>query len=782
MTALQPIKHNQSNYERPEQKRICNRRDGSSCRQGPKANGRCGADFSCQPIRRGDRWFCTRSNGSGEPCERGPNPDGTCSQPEQKCHPRHSIRDKRGWWGRGLLLFGLGLAFMILGSQGSNALFSPGKLTAAHSAIQSCSECHGIYDKGLNVWFKTAFGQLPDEQDDKRCLVCHKMGPNFTKAHGMEPNRLADRSSPAAENDKTTIVHAMKTGIDKLIRPLPDKDQTITCGTCHREHRGRSHLLVESSDRPFCNTCHQEKIDQFPDDHPPFPKQMGQRPQSILFDHASHLGKHFLGKDKIKAPKNCTDCHTADQGGGNMQTVGYSPACDGCHSGEVAGDGLAGFKGFPVFSVPGLDLETLHQANMSLGSWPEDSEEELSPFMAFLLSTDPTFQKEWAELSQWDLIELPADNLQMLAQVQRMGWQVKELWEDLLLGGQNTLEERLHHRLPTPVSKARVGWISGLLSADNIAIGRQWFPQLSDELVQHRNGVALPLSLSPAPQQQSQRPAPSSDLDSPANDELLGGDENSDLLNDEGSDELLGGDENSDLLNDEGSDELLGGDENSDLLNDEGSDELLTDDTPANTTDPNQSAAADSPVRKKAITGEAWSPGGGWFRHGYALYYRPTGHGDLFLKNWLELSGQVRSSDSDKLFKLLTSQSVPGACIKCHRVSEDDSANRIISWKTVEPKQGIMGNGFSRFSHAPHLNLGPTQNCQSCHALQRSGTPESVAPPAPSLPSPGFAPLGKTVCAQCHTPGKAEISCRSCHNYHIGDFNSASLSLPASLR
>ena len=44
-----------------------------------------------------------------------------------------------------------------------------------------------------------------------------------------------------------------------------------------------------------------------------------------MFDHASHIGKHFRESDmKEKAPRECKDCHAPDTGGRTMVVRGFA--------------------------------------------------------------------------------------------------------------------------------------------------------------------------------------------------------------------------------------------------------------------------------------------------------------------------------------------------------------------------------------------------------------------------------------------------------------------------
>ena len=74
---LQEYAFNKSQYERPTLNWVCGwASEGKACHFGPDEKGRCFATFECTPIRKGDRWFCTRPEGFGGICSEDPLPDG----------------------------------------------------------------------------------------------------------------------------------------------------------------------------------------------------------------------------------------------------------------------------------------------------------------------------------------------------------------------------------------------------------------------------------------------------------------------------------------------------------------------------------------------------------------------------------------------------------------------------------------------------------------------------------------------------------------------------------
>ena len=72
-----------------------------------------------------------------------------------------------------------------------------------------------------------------------------------------------------------------------------------------------------------------------------------------------------------------------------MVVMPFERTCGACHTKDIEGIGLAGSKGIPVFSVPGLDTETLEARGYGVGQWPKDADsDEISPFVKALQLAD----------------------------------------------------------------------------------------------------------------------------------------------------------------------------------------------------------------------------------------------------------------------------------------------------------------------------------------------------------------------------------------------------------
>src|SRR5882762_8393546 len=93
MRRLQTFSFKKSFYERPNQNWICGRAClGEPCLAGPDRKGNCQATCECRPLKKRDRWHCTRPTSLGGPCAEGPLPNGQCYRPLPKCQPVRSLR------------------------------------------------------------------------------------------------------------------------------------------------------------------------------------------------------------------------------------------------------------------------------------------------------------------------------------------------------------------------------------------------------------------------------------------------------------------------------------------------------------------------------------------------------------------------------------------------------------------------------------------------------------------------------------------------------------------
>jgi hypothetical protein len=186
----------------------------------------------------------------------------------------------------------------------------------------------------------------------------------------------------------------------------------------------------------------------------------------------------------------------------------------------------------------------------------------------------------------------------------------------------------------------------------------------------------------------------------------------------------------------------------------------------------NNAAPAAALPGRETVKPEEWVARGGWYRSDldYSLSYRPTGHADSFLQNWLDLT--VAPPEARKLFDSLSSAGTPGLCAKCHSVDREPQWQ--VNWRGFQPDP--YEHRFTHFSHTAHFSLMDNHGCQTCHSLDLNAPRESYSATFsrenrdPSVFRSNFSPIRLSMCASCHTQKYAGEGCLECHNYHVGHF------------
>ena len=398
------FRFDRSSYERPNKTWRCGRAAawGKPCPLGPKGDGSCGGTTACNPHfdQAHQRWECRRPNSAGGPCTEGPKPDGTCAHCQPPCVPRRTLRAIRG---RLALLAVLAVlaaigATLIYGKGSGDDInsLSAGPLSASHARFvgEDCGTCHDGHAEGLGTWVGSIFH---GSEMSENCLTCHAFEGEQRSAHNFDLAAL-----PAG---------------------LPEHLSTQTeCTACHVEHMGLDADLTRLSDEQ-CSTCHTVEMENFAE-HVAFDENFPTRRRTtVLFDHASHFGRHFPQAGGA-APDNCLDCHVVDRAAASVPTLGFEETCASCHAGDLDDRALTVFS-VPEFSAEqftALDQEYLGELCPSRGT-PEFYQsliaaraavaegEEFGDYeaVAFGEAIDPVTQ--WAIGSDSDEIyDLPADD------------------------------------------------------------------------------------------------------------------------------------------------------------------------------------------------------------------------------------------------------------------------------------------------------------------------------------------------------------------------------------
>ena len=168
----------------------------------PDQHGRCLATSECRPVRRGDRWECTRPAQAGGSCTDGPRPDGACALPIAPCAPIRSFGSKRALAVRWTALAAVAVLAIGLSARWRYTVLSPGGLSSAHALLaargeQGCAACHGHRRQRPAL---AAAAPTPPG-DTGRCLACHGAiaGRRLLGAAALDCRRGAragDRAAP----------------------------------------------------------------------------------------------------------------------------------------------------------------------------------------------------------------------------------------------------------------------------------------------------------------------------------------------------------------------------------------------------------------------------------------------------------------------------------------------------------------------------------------------------------------------------------------------------------
>ena len=787
---LDQLSFKKNRYARPNQNWICGHEDeGHPCPLGPDERGRCRHTGECFPAKSGDRWLCTRREAQGGKCTEGPLPNGACAHPIPPCQPKPSLRRTRGQLTWLFVALTLGVLLLVLAGKERRKWISPGELSAHHASFRTeCEDCHTPEKSNLNSFVNVAVFQKRTAEDSQLCLKCHSLGPQPSFPHGAPPPALAAFTTRAkAEKSEPPLLLRAGSAITNVNRM---KSGDLACSICHQEHHGKDFNISHFS-KTQCQVCHRVQFASLAKGHPEFASYPYQRRTRIYFDHASHIQGYFSANEK--APTSCQACHIPAVSGGKMVVNSFEQSCAVCHADNISG---------PVafFRVPGIDVASLAKVGISIGQWPKEAKDGLTPFMELLLGSDVSGGKVLATLKGEDLLDLSSATPEQLAAVKRLAWAVKEFLSDFEGKGQSFLIERLKQGLPPGQNDDQLKALAGgIPRADLISCRKEWFPDLPREISDYRRGVLPPPP--PVPRAASKAPiaAPAQKTKhAPSDADILGGAEpskNQSLPAKPSAtappgDDILGvGEPSKDQSPSAKSsatappgDDILGGGEPASPSPAPAASAPPSRPSPRRNPGKNRAPVSPAPVPKsgetaqpkpgaESATDETWMATG-WFRanDGFTLSYRPSGHADRFLAAWFNAAAVIPSVGSETL-QTLAKSTGPGSCGKCHSVDVINGAQRV-NWTAARPE--LNAHPFTKFSHTAHLSLMTEKGCQNCHVLNKDSKYSTFLQPAdPTNPSnfeSNFAPLPKMECARCHTARIAGDNCLLCHNYHTGTF------------
>jgi len=490
-----------------------------------------------------------------------------------------------------------------------------------------------------------------------------------------------------------------------------------------------------------------------------------------------------------------------------MEIRSYKAMCSSCHDGDIRGTSVAaiGPKGIDFLSVPGLDVQTLAERGIDIGGWPADSDAGITPFMRTLLARQVGGKDLVKEVAGLDLLDLRGASDAQIAKVKDLAWAVKRLLHSLET---NTVASAMDMPQGADHGAAQMSGLTGGISHDVIMeADRTWFPDLADDLKKHDSGKATQaftkqekaLKAKAKAKQSSQSEQKTSEPTSSdtglvpqsneANSSILppsSESSSSSILppsSENSSSSILppsSESSSSSILppsSESSSSSILppsSENSSSSILppgnETKGAGNLLgvESGTSSETSKPEQPA-------EKPFNAEDWARYGGWYRQNYTIRYRPTGHADMFMHTWLDFAGHAYGKDGKgrfaHIFDKLAKSGAVGRCTKCHSVDDGQGA-RVVNWRAFDASS--VKTRFTKFSHAPHIEMAGTKGCVFCHALTKTPSGDYMKTYAhgdPHVYSQNFVSLKKSLCATCHTEQAAGENCTQCHKYHFTEFS-----------
>lgn len=692
-------------------------------------------------LRPNQTWQC----GGAKACKHGPTAKGACPRTKQPCVPQRSVRSKKSLITLWMVCVSIACIALVLSAPGLLSRIAPGPLSVSHAEVAECQDCHAAAKRSVSAWIRSAVS-FNGHNDDQQCLNCHKLGDNAFLAHSTAADNFSQLMRSADGTPSARVTINWQADMASKLRAWQQAnsqspEHEVSCSVCHREHKGELNSRDDFNPQK-CHTCHQRKFDAIQDGHPQYTDYPHSKPTRIKFDHALHIGKHFLEEDySDKAPKGCKQCHTSDQTGEWMVSKNFETSCSSCHLDDVLGSNRATDKGVSVLAIPELDVQSLNAAGFNVGQWPNWADGELTPFMRVLIPS----AKQLENLSLFDLSNASSAQLKAAAQ---LAWDIKTLFYDLQMGGTEVVQKRLSNAFGGSLERSTLNRLIAAFPRDTLVNNQKaWFPNLMDEMARYKRGEFGPYSALETPLK------PIESTEALAKPKMEIG-------------EVLGeGDE--DILSDD--DEILLDDDEDILIDDD--EDILTDDEALSDDDDDE---VEGVIQLIASDNETWARTGGWYRDGSRILYRPMDHADRFFKTWLDVSAKQRWAADRILFESLSAEKSVGSCTKCHSIESSsqgapsNESSHKVYWQSFRPSDVKVD--FNRFSHVSHFGLLSDEGCVSCHVLSSSdssqGEAKNQALSLSAFATSGFKNMERDTCTQCHQPSRAPDNCLTCHNYH----------------
>ncbi len=332
---------------------------------------------------------------------------------------------------------------MLLGSNWRNELVVPGPLCSHHAQVlrgagweNRCNACHAAGNQSVGGWLSAVVENSVGPTQSDKCMVCHDK--TLATEFALSPHNLPDEQLLKRHGESHGNV-----------------PRELACSICHQEHQGADHAIAAMDDAR-CQSCHTQQFESFATDHPELGIWPYDRRTPIAFSHTTHEGKYFAEKNQ---PFACLQCHVEDSTGNVQKTLSYKVACAQCHDEEIA-TSLA--EGVAMLALPSVDLDTLAEAGMDLGAWPEmatgDFDGALPAMMKLLLDSDPKARKARELLgADFEFYDIDPDDPEQLQAAADLTLAIKQLLSRLANSDPNS-DANLREQARPPIRLAMHAW------------------------------------------------------------------------------------------------------------------------------------------------------------------------------------------------------------------------------------------------------------------------------------------------------------------------------------
>jgi hypothetical protein len=757
------------NGEPPQSQWICGHMSpGRPCVAGPGQGGKCVAAYECKPILQNGAWICDRPISNGGLCEDGPDRDGHCCHPRPACIPIRAVSGRYNSLAAWVGLATFALVVIVIGFSRDTAFLMPGPLSTAHSSVSECAGCHANVGKGTFGWLHSVIANKHPQKDSAMCVTCHRIGTDAMSPHGVSSAKLqSDKGKSQSSNQ--LVSQALVDRVRDYLLPVRNGGEAkIFCATCHKEHRNRKVDLSSMSD-DRCQTCHAVQFTRFDRDHPEFSGYPFSRRTRIKFNHSSHIKTHFSEwrnkhPDSNDIPGKCSGCHTTKGDRRYMKVRPFGQTCSACHLSQISGKNRAsGPQGVALLSLPGLDLKTIEQKNLTVGQWPSESEAELAPLMKLLLGGSENRRRLLAKVEKLDLLDLTTATNDEIKSVVRLAWEIKRLLHSLMTKKTSPFILGLRRSTGINVDRTLMTQLMAGLPRDVlISAQRDWLPNLNAEVSRlHSQGwsVSVTRKNAVAKRKVEAKQKPKETIQQEPSDRLTTNPKLGRWIVNAVGDLVQEGDKSAAApLPD---------------VDEDKSRKPTKENNSSSASVLSTSAAGVSTglqTSRLAIGADRWTEFGGWYRKDYEILYKPTGHADPFMRAWISFSGQAYDAKSRNLaapvFDLLTEKDAQGQCIKCHSVDAGAGESRRAQWRSSSAMD--KKERFTKFMHEPHFQLLEGRGCMTCHEMAKArGFDRIYQSLDPSRAQSNFKSVKKKMCATCHQENAARQDCLLCHDYHV---------------